>query len=91
MKKTLVDFWRLILQEMPVCIVMVTNLKEGTKSKCEQYWPNATTEHEEFGPFTVTLLAEYVMPDTVTRNISVKVAMTYFYLHIAFYTDTRWI
>ena len=89
MKKTLVDFLRLIWQERPVCIVMVTNLKEGTKSKCEQYWPNTTTEHKEFGPFIVTLLAEYVMPDTVTRNISVKVTMTYFSLHIAFFLQIQ--
>ena len=37
MSKTLVDFWRLIWQERPQIIVMVTNLKEGSKSKCEQY------------------------------------------------------
>ena len=74
-----------------MCIVMVTNLKEGTKSKCEQYWPNGRAESEEYGPFTVTLLVEYVMPDTVTRNISVKVTIAYFYLHIDFFTATRWI
>ena len=29
--KTLTDFWRLIWQEHPPTIVMVTNLKEGEK------------------------------------------------------------
>jgi len=29
--KTLADFWRLIWQEHPPTIVMVTNLKEGEK------------------------------------------------------------
>ena len=46
MKKTLVDLWRVIWQERPVCIVMVTNLKEGTKSKCEQYWPDTVMDRE---------------------------------------------
>ena len=73
MKKTLVDFWHLIWQEKPVSIVMVTNLKEGTKSKCEQYWPNGRAEGKEFGPFTVTLVDEQVLPDFVIRSITVMV------------------
>ena len=35
--RTLVDFWRLVWQERPVTIVMVTNIKEGNKVKCQQY------------------------------------------------------
>ena len=73
MKKTLVNFWHLIWQERPEIIVMVTNLKEGTKSKCEQYWPNSQMEHMVIGPFTVTLLDERVLPDFVIRSIIVKV------------------
>ena len=73
MKKTLVDFWRLIWQERPVCIVMVTNLKEGTKSKCEQYWPDGRADSEEYGPFTVTLVDEQILPDFVIRSITVMV------------------
>ena len=73
MYKTLVDFWRLIWQERPVCIVMVTNLKEGTKSKCEQYWPNTATKNETYGPFTVTLQDEQVYPDSVIKKLSVMV------------------
>ena len=72
MKKTLVDLWRVIWQERPVCIVMVTNLKEGTKSKCEQYWPDTVMDHEDFGPFTVTLKNEQVYPDYVIRNMAIR-------------------
>ena len=56
-----------------MCIVMVTNLKEGTKSKCEQYWPDTVTENDAFGPFTVTLIHEMIYPDFVIRNLSVTV------------------
>ena len=28
-------------QEKPPIIVIVTNLKEGNKVKCQQYWPEA--------------------------------------------------
>ena len=55
-------------------IVMVTNLKEGAKSKCEQYWPNCVMESEEFGPYTVTLLDEQVSPDYTIRSLSVTVS-----------------
>ena len=71
------DFWRLIWQEKPVSVVMVTNLKEGAKGKCEQYWPNSTVKHEEFGPFTVTLLDEQVLPDFTFRKMSVTVRNYY--------------
>ena len=74
MKKTIVDFWHLIWQEKPVSIVMVTNLKEGTKSKCELYWPNNLMEHEEFGPFTVMLQSTQTFPDFVIRQLSVTVS-----------------
>ena len=55
-------------------IVMVTNLKEGTKSKCEQYWPNFVMEQEDYGPFTVTLLDEQVSPDYTVRTMTVTVS-----------------
>ena len=76
MKKSLVDFWCLIWQERPTSIVMVTNLIEGSKSKCEQYWPNSVMESGDFGPFTVTVLDEQVLPDYVIRKFTVMVTIT---------------
>ena len=74
MKKTLVDFWRLVWQERPQVIVMVTNLKEGSKNKCEQYWPKSLKEPIAFvGPFTITLLDEWVLPDFAIRRLKIKV------------------
>ena len=58
-----------------MCIVMVTNLKEGNKSKCEQYWPNNSTTEERFGPFSVRIIEEQVLLDYVIRSIAVIVCI----------------
>ena len=71
--KTTVDFWRLIWQEKPPIIVMVTNLKEGNKSKCEQYWPDSGTKN--FGPFKVTLTEHQVFADYCIRTMQVTVSV----------------
>ena len=68
----LVDFWRLVWQERPPTIVMVTNLKEGNKKKCEQYWPD--TGSINFGPFKVTLTEHQVFADYCTRTMKVTVS-----------------
>ena len=69
--KTLVDFWRLVWQEKPPTIVMVTNLKEGTKIKCQQYWPESGTK--DFGPFQITMSDEQTLADYTTRTLVVQV------------------
>ena len=69
----LVDFWRLVWQERPPIIVMVTNLKEGSKKKCEQYWPDSGSK--EFGPFKVTLTEQQVFADYTTRTMQVTVSL----------------
>ena len=71
MSKTLVDFWRLVWQEKPQSIVMVTNLKEGEKVKCQQYWPEANSE--SFGPFSITLLEQQIYTDYTVRTLQVQV------------------
>ena len=70
--KTVVDFWRLVWQEKPLTIVMVTNLKEGNNIKCEQYWPEFGTKN--FGPFQVTISNEETLADYTTRTLLVKVS-----------------
>lgn len=74
MRKTLVDFWRLIWQERPRIIVMMTNLKEGVVRNCKQYWPNDVMDKSEFEPFTVTLSKEKVYPNFVERTLIVRVS-----------------
>uniref|UniRef100_A0A0K0DAI8 Protein-tyrosine phosphatase n=1 Tax=Angiostrongylus cantonensis TaxID=6313 RepID=A0A0K0DAI8_ANGCA len=43
-EKTVDDFWRMIWQEKCRSIIMLCNITECGKSKCEQYWP-LTAQH----------------------------------------------
>ena len=67
----MVDFWRLIWQEHPPTIVMVTNLIEGSHIKCQQYWLGSGKE--DFGPFQVTITDEQIFADYIIRALSVSV------------------
>ena len=69
---TVVDFWRLIWQERPPTIVIVTNIKEGNKIKCQQYWPESGKK--EFGPFQVTITDQQIFADYAIRTLSVSVS-----------------
>ncbi|XP_015763700.1 PREDICTED: receptor-type tyrosine-protein phosphatase T-like [Acropora digitifera] len=65
---TVSDFWRMIWQEKCSVIVMLTNLVEQGKSKCEQYWPNDTSE---YGGIKVTLLKTENFANYVIRSFFV--------------------
>lgn len=51
---TVHDFWAMVWQERAPAIVMITNLVEDAKVKCEQYLPEA--EPRRFGEVKVTVL-----------------------------------
>ncbi|CAI8048765.1 Receptor-type tyrosine-protein phosphatase F [Geodia barretti] len=64
---TVVDFWRLVWQERPPTIVMLTDVKEKKKVKCYKYWPDSGTR--SFGPFRVTITEQQRLVDYTTRNL----------------------
>ncbi len=61
------DFWRLMWQERPPIIVMLTNLMENNKIKCEQYWPESGKK--QFGPFTVAITDQQILADYTVRTL----------------------
>ncbi|XP_065345291.1 receptor-type tyrosine-protein phosphatase kappa-like [Cloeon dipterum] len=68
---TLNDFWRMVWQENVSLIVMVTNLVEGGKKKCEKYWPDNNQE-KRHGRICVRTINEEINADFVTRTLSVS-------------------
>ena len=65
----------MVWQEKARSIVMIANLKEGGKSKCEQYWPESGTQN--FGPFQVTITDQQILADYVIRKLTVKVCLKF--------------
>ncbi|VDK88533.1 unnamed protein product [Litomosoides sigmodontis] len=53
-ENTVEDFWRMIWQESCRSIVMLCNIMECGKKKCEQYWPAEEGESKEYGTLKVT-------------------------------------
>nr|XP_022311638.1 receptor-type tyrosine-protein phosphatase epsilon-like [Crassostrea virginica] len=69
--KTIVDFWTMISQEEVAVIVCLTNLKEGTKNKCAQYWPNVNDKLQGKN-ITVRHLGESTYAEHIIRRFKIQ-------------------
>ncbi|XP_071083720.1 receptor-type tyrosine-protein phosphatase mu-like [Haliotis cracherodii] len=68
---TIADFWQMIWQENVTEIVMLTNLMEKKKKKCEQYWP-AENKSNCYGDFSITNKKAVVRAEFITSTFVVK-------------------
>ena len=72
-RNTCVDFWNMILEQGANTVVCLTNVVEGNRVKCFQYWPNLG-EMLHFDELTVVTLDEVSTNngDCVIRKIEVS-------------------
>ncbi|XP_052692781.1 receptor-type tyrosine-protein phosphatase alpha-like [Crassostrea angulata] len=56
-ESTLGDFWEMVCQDQVKQIIMLTNLREGRKIKCHQYWPDLGNK-EIYGTISVKSMEE---------------------------------
>ncbi|KAK3607688.1 hypothetical protein CHS0354_010677, partial [Potamilus streckersoni] len=68
--KTLNDFWRMIWQTKSAKIVMLCNLIEDGKHKCEKYWPDEGTI--EFGEIAVRLVQWESFSEFTIRKLELQ-------------------
>nr|XP_034322449.1 receptor-type tyrosine-protein phosphatase epsilon [Crassostrea gigas] len=65
---TVDDFWLMIWQENVVQVIMLTNLKEGTRKKCARYWPDLNAD-KDCAFFIINTLKEKQYANYVIRKI----------------------
>ncbi|KHN84604.1 Tyrosine-protein phosphatase non-receptor type 9 [Toxocara canis] len=76
MESTINDFWRMVWQEKPKCIVMLCKLFEGGKSKCAQYFPAKASETQQYGSVVVQNIKKTSpVNETVFESIQLNVCV----------------
>ncbi|CAC5365516.1 PTPRM [Mytilus coruscus] len=89
LKHTFTDFWTMIWQNNTRKIIMLTNLMEVAKVKCDKYWPEGG-KPMVLGNLILTLRSEKERAAYVTREISVEDKKTKEKRNIIQYHFTAW-
>lgn len=63
-------FWRMVWEQRVAIIVMITNLVERGRRKCDMYWPKDGIE--TYGVIQVKFIQEEVMATYTVRTFSIK-------------------
>ncbi|VDO93980.1 unnamed protein product [Heligmosomoides polygyrus] len=74
MPSTFVDFWEMIWQERSNIIVVITNMVEDGRRKCDQYWPSSSNTPQTHGSYQVGLVNEVSNTHFVHRILSLRIA-----------------
>uniref|UniRef100_U5EUF9 Putative receptor-type tyrosine-protein phosphatase mosPTP-1 n=1 Tax=Corethrella appendiculata TaxID=1370023 RepID=U5EUF9_9DIPT len=67
---TIENFWQMIWEQKVMIIVMITNLVERGRRKCDMYWPKDCSE--TYGIIQVKLITENVMATYTVRTFQIK-------------------
>ncbi|KAK7461590.1 hypothetical protein BaRGS_00038675, partial [Batillaria attramentaria] len=86
---TIDDLWWMVWQERITQIVMLANLKEDGKDKCEEYWP-ASGKSQTYGHVTVRGLEEQQRADFVIRSFVLKATGNSVERHVTQYHYMAW-
>ena len=62
---------------------MVTNLREGMKEKCEQYWPERGNSLQQ-GPFKVSIVEQHIFSYYTIRTLQLSVSHTKYKMFVFF-------
>uniref|UniRef100_A0A6P7GZM8 Tyrosine-protein phosphatase 99A-like isoform X1 n=1 Tax=Diabrotica virgifera virgifera TaxID=50390 RepID=A0A6P7GZM8_DIAVI len=63
-------FWRMVWEQRVTIIVMITNLVERGRRKCDMYWPKEGTE--TYGIIQVKLVKEDIMATYTVRTLAIR-------------------
>ncbi|PIK47236.1 putative tyrosine-protein phosphatase 10D-like [Apostichopus japonicus] len=87
MEHTVNDFWRMIWEQQVPIVVMICDIIEGGKAKCEEYWP-PIGEPTAFGEIVVTTLSE--KQTTKGREREFKLEIGEHSLSVSHYQFLEW-
>ena len=73
-KNTFYRFWKMIYQQKVKIILMLCNLFEDTRVKCDQYWPQFPNQKDHFNNIEVEFISEVELLEkkVIERKFKVK-------------------